>query len=346
MSSGQPDPKDTAAAIQHVAQSVGAKTEAIKAVAVGDVARLYGEAIHSNSVETVTTRSSASGVTPVQAQSAASRSNRLDSASVPSSYVPADKVKFSYLQTLDQYLVTNGAGPEAVGYLRVRYRDMLERLSPETLKNLVDEKVHLEIIPEGKELTDVGPFQVLKGKKTFDGRVWDTVRGVADVSMDHGGQAVAVGEENFLASGGGYAKGFLFFHEFGHAVMDAGLPAHGPTPPPPGLFDNLYALLIAAPSDFEPSRGRIASIYQDAMKRPQKTDLGDYANSNDREFWGQASAAYFGAGYSYMKDAVRDGKKTQTLFQETPVSLRAADQAIYMICAQVYGKSGRYWEKK
>jgi hypothetical protein len=333
---------------RRAAAGVGSAASRIGAALGGDVASLYGERTgEAGGVEASPTPGYAAGKVAGAAAAAvvgisATAPPPVQDPSLPIKavppppYNPSDKEKAPYLITLDQRLAANGASPEAVAYLRERYHDMLEHLDAHTLQNLVNNNQNLAIIPKDKKLTDVAPFTELKGKKTFDGRPWEGVRGVAGVPMGAGkpGCAVAIGEENLTGNGGGYPKGFTFFHEYGHAVMGSGLDPK--TPPPSGWMDTVTRAMWGDP----PTKQHIKEIYDASMKRPEKTGLDAYANSNDDEFFAQSTAAFFGVGYKYLK-----APKDKTLFQETPVTLAKANSDVFKLCISIYGRPGRYWAR-
>ncbi|MFP2925285.1 hypothetical protein ACLESO_08715 [Pyxidicoccus sp. 3LG] len=125
------------------------------------------------------------------------------------------------------------------------------------------------IIPTGAKLTDVAEFQSLRGQQTFDGRNWDDVRGVANVTLPDGRSATAIPEENLSelgtdAYGGNFSVGI---HEFAHAIHQ-----HGVSP------EERQA--IRAAFDAQTARG---GPFTDA-----------YASSNDFEYFAQLTNAYFG----------------------------------------------------
>jgi hypothetical protein len=55
--------------------------------------------------------------------------------------------------------------------------EMLNRLQPANVAELAGITIELHVIPRDKKLTDLPEFAHLRGTKTFDGRVWDNVRG-------------------------------------------------------------------------------------------------------------------------------------------------------------------------
>lgn len=292
---------------------------------LGDVASIYGE-------KGGDAGAGAPGARPADASPqgapppAAAPKGKTPPVAVPSPsapFPPKGAENAALLQTLDGRLKTNGAGTEASEYLRARYRDEISHLGPGTLQRLVDDKVYLEIIPRGKKLTDVPPFTRLRGQKTFDGRRWETVKGVAGVPMPDGGSAVAVPEDNLIGKGpraGGYPKGFVFFHEYGHAVHLHGLPDK--SSPPAGMLEQLIRWVWGNPA----TKAEVTAVYDESMKRPQKTGLGPYADANEREFFAQAAAAYFGVGYQ----------------GETARTLKKVNPKMYDLMRRIYGKPDRY----
>ncbi len=337
---------------QRATSGVAASAGRINAALGGDVASLYGERTGS-AVGDGGSAPAAGSATPLPRSGprdpGLGEAGRTKTASPARSappppvvvpYTPSDPAKAKSLIILDKWLMTNGASSASVSYLRERYRDMLEGLSPEVLQNLVNSGQRVAIIPEKKKLTEVAPFQALAGKKTFDGRKWETVRGVAGVPLGPGkhGCAVAIGEENLGGDGGGYPKGYTFFHEYGHAVKLNGLPPK--TLAPVGFVEKVKRAAWGDPG----TQQHVKEIYDASMKRPQKTGLDSYANSNDDEFYAQATAAFFGVGYRYYKTP--EDKKKHVLTQETPVSLARANFDISKLCVSVYGTPGRYWKKE
>jgi hypothetical protein len=144
--------------------------------------------------------------------------------------------------------------------------------------------VNTVVVPRSKLLTEVSKFSHLAGKKTFDGRNWETTRGVLS------GLNVAMAEENLLGGActavfggktvsGTYAEGYsTSSHEFAHGLhvnaMDA---ADKKTIT--DAFNARKILAKKAPKD--------ANQWVDGRE-------GCYASSNDKEFFAQLSNAYLG----------------------------------------------------
>src|SRR5271157_2398379 len=93
--------------------------------------------------------------------------------------------------------------------------------SPKILEKMAAAGFRVEIIGQDQVLTDLPDYVHLKGKKTRDGRDFDTgTRGVG------GRDRCSIGEENLLClSNQSYRKEDIFVHEFSHSMMahmDAG----------------------------------------------------------------------------------------------------------------------------
>lgn len=183
----------------------------------------------------------------------------------------------------DRIKAPQGVAKEAKEKAAELLRHMLGEADPKVLERLNAAKVDIVIIPKGKKMTELPEFAHLAGKKTFDGRPWEEVRGAGHVETRDGRVAVAVGEENLTGPASGerqgkgwdrYNKGFTFAHEFAHAVHKYGLPANGSV-----------------------SDAQLRRIYESSMKRAEKTGLGEYADSNAQEMWAQGASAYFGIKY-------------------------------------------------
>lgn len=189
-----------------------------------------------------------------------------------------------------------GAFPEAVAYLKDLYRKNLEPLDVETLRNLERNKVQILILPRDKKVTDLPQFASLKGRRTFDGRSWDSVRGLAGPT-DDGTPAAVIGEENLADRGGprllrfgGDARGYTFQHEFGHLLHRYGLPKKAP-------MKNSLQLVRRWRGETPATQQEIEDEYHRSLRVNGTTGLGDYADANEREFFAQAASAYFAVGH-------------------------------------------------
>lgn len=116
----------------------------------------------------------------------------------------------------------------ALGHLEILLKDKT------VARNLLNKNTAVVVVPKNKKMTDLPQFASLKGKKTFDGRDWDTVRGSGGMEIN-GHIYVAVTEENTLGTDGEgdvsgtdwcYASGYsTTTHEIAHVVDIHGLSA-------------------------------------------------------------------------------------------------------------------------
>lgn len=131
--------------------------------------------------------------------------------------------------------------------------------------------VAIVIIPHDKKMTDLPQFAALRGTNTFDGRLWDNVRGSGGMVAPDGTFALAVPEENLIAGTGtadGYPAGYsVGMHEFAHTLHDKGLSADQKT-----KIDDLFAARQAAGGPWTEA----------------------YGSSNEHEYFAQATNAFFG----------------------------------------------------
>ena len=221
-------------------------------------------------------------------------------------------------------VVAEGVSPKAAKQARFAIAEMLREADPAVVQNLVDRKVYAYIIPKDKKLTDLEPFKDLKGKKTFDGRPWEGVRGVGNTVLPDGkGAAMAVSEESLLVDhkpGKGYPLNYVLVHEFGHMVQIHGLPTR-PAPPAapvqPGFLGRalgVWQAVTAAPEraleigrlafSSAPKPASFAETFDQYRRsggRAGKSTLGAYADANEKEFFAELSAAYFDVGYENGK---------------------------------------------
>lgn len=111
-------------------------------------------------------------------------------------------------------------------------------------RNLLNKETYVVVVPKNKKMTDLPMFSSLAGKKTFDGREWEKVRGSGGMEIN-GKIYVAVTEENTLGTDAEgdvsgtdwcYASGYsTTTHEIAH-VIDI----HGLTPEDRKTVDDLY----------------------------------------------------------------------------------------------------------
>jgi hypothetical protein len=241
-----------------------------------------------------------------------------------------------------------GGSPEAVAYARQTLRAMLHQADPDVVHRMAEKNVTVYVIPKDGKLTDLPAFASLKGQKTMDGRPWEEVRGVANVRIKNG-VAAAVGEENLVGTGGYQNQGYVFVHELGHMVQDHGLPGKGQARHPPWwqrvasaggallkgeegkAWWDVGARWGAAIKAYGkktvkgPSYDESVRLYEQATKSGA-SGLGPYADTNQSEYFAQATSAYFGVGYN--------GEKFR--------QLESIDPATAAFLYKVYGPPGDF----
>jgi hypothetical protein len=154
------------------------------------------------------------------------------------------------------------------------------------------------VIPQGSKLTDVPEFQSLRGQQTFDGRNWEDVRGVANVTLPDGRSATAIPEENLSElRNDGYGGNFsVGIHEFAHSIHHHGVTAE--------------------------ERQAIRDAYE-AQKARGGAFTDSYAASNDSEYFAQLTSAYFG--------------RNEGLGQNGALWVQANDPQAFALLQQIYG---------
>jgi len=82
------------------------------------------------------------------------------------------------------------------------------------------------LIPADVKMTDLPEFAPLRGTKTFDGRIWDDVRGSGGMGTKDGKLVVGVAEETLAnLPTDGYPQGYsVGLHELAHIIQNVGLP--------------------------------------------------------------------------------------------------------------------------
>ncbi len=165
--------------------------------------------------------------------------------------------------TIEDY----GASPKAQQEAEAVVKQVANRADIQ--QAMFKQKVTLVIIPADKKMTDLPEFASLKGKKTFDGRVWDDVRGSGGTRLPDGRLVVGVCEENLAklpsdSYGGNYS---VTMHELAHSLQNYCLP-----------------------------KAEAQSITQayEARKAAGGPWTEQYGSSNEMEYFAQGTNAWFG----------------------------------------------------
>jgi hypothetical protein len=212
----------------------------------------------------------------------------------------------------------NGASAGAVAAAQDGANMVFGNLAAANQGVLAGFNVECHVIPHDKKMTDLPAFSDLKGTKTFDGRLWDDVRGIQRTR----GTTIqyAVAEEDLVSIPGkpsGYGPGFLSAHEAGHALQSSGLTADQLT-----TVTQLFTTRRAASG---PITRTTTGSGADMWLNPAW-----YSASNENEYFAQSVAAYHGQPYS-TSDADRA--------QFTPGWLQTNDPGMYTLLTQIYTPS-------
>ncbi len=152
----------------------------------------------------------------------------------------------------------------------------------------------VEIIGKDQVLSDLPDYAYLKGKKTRDGRDFDTgTRGVGGRDM------CSIGEENLLClSNQAYRKEDVFVHEFSHSMMahmDAG-DVH-----------------------------QIEAAYKNAVDK-ELYPKGIYMMANSGEYWAEGVQAWLGVT---LRTDVNGGFNTRQKIKDHDQALAAVLEKVY-----------------
>jgi peptidoglycan hydrolase-like protein with peptidoglycan-binding domain len=180
--------------------------------------------------------------------------------------------------------VGHGSSTAAIAAASALQGQQWKNLDLVGLKQLAGLTIEIHVIPNDKKLTDLPDFASLRGTTTFDGRLWDDVRGI---NMGKSGTKIrsAVAEEALISIRGkpsGYGPGFVAAHENGHAVRNA-LSADQNT--------KLQKL-------FDDRKAAHAPPAQNAADDEYWLSPSWYAGANSDEYWANSVAAYYNHPYN------------------------------------------------
>lgn len=196
-------------------------------------------------------------------------------------------------------VVATGASGASVVAVRRLLREM--RVDERLDERLRAARLSIVVVPRKTAMTDIAQFASLRGRRTFDGRLWDHVRGTGGLRLPDGRVAVAIPEESILsAPGDAYPALAIAVHELAHALHDRVL-----TDGDRRVVERAYRARIDADGPF--------------------TDA--YASSNPREYFAQGANAFFGRspspqGFGQRRDAAW---------------LYRNDRALYVALVHVFG---------
>lgn len=213
-------------------------------------------------------------------------------------------------------VVGHGASDGAVAAARKAAIELFGDLTDPSKAQLKTSKVALDVIPHDKNLTDLPEYAHLKGTKTFDGRIWDTVRGIR--TTINGVIRFAVAEEDLVSVPGkkaSYGEGFLAAHEGGHALQASSL-----TPAQAATLQALYTARIAETGKITPTTAKSAQT--EKWLHPSW-----YSAANKEEYFGNSVSAYLGHPYT-------NGDEDKLMYNQS--WLKTNDAGMYALLQTVF----------
>jgi hypothetical protein len=192
-----------------------------------------------------------------------------------------------------EFLASTNISAAAVKRAQEIVRAMVSK-APEIRARMAAEGFKVEIIGKDQVISDLPDYANLKGKKTFDGRSFDTgTRGVG------GKNRCSIGEENLLClPDQHYTREDILVHEFSHSMMS-----------------NMDAELAAA----------VDAAFRNAVDKslyPAKI----YMMANKNEYWAEGTQAWFDV--TVRKD-VNGGINTRGAVKEHDPDLAAVLEKVY-----------------
>jgi hypothetical protein len=220
----------------------------------------------------------------------------------------------------------HGASDAAVNRAREQAIELYGNLAPANRARMATDPVTVDVIPHDKKLTELPEYQHLAGTQTFDGRLWDNVRGIQ--TEVNGVRRVAVAEEDLTTISGknaSYGSGFLEAHEGGHGLQFSGL-----TAAQQAQLQVLYTARIASqgqPTQTTPEGPATAGWLRPAW----------YSAANKEEYFANSVAAYH--GHPYTNGAADVAQYTRAWLQANDPQMYALIDSVY-VAAPTPGPTG------
>ncbi len=214
----------------------------------------------------------------------------------------------------------HSASAAAIARARTQAVELYGNLAPANRARLVASPITVDVIPHDKQLTDLPEYAHLRGTNTFDGRLWDNVRGIQTTIA--GATHVAVAEEDLVAVAGtaaSYGPGFLEAHEGGHGLQTSGL-----TPTQVATLATIYAARVA-------STGPITQATPAGAATAKWLSPAWYSAANKEEYFANSVAAYHSHPYT-------SGAGDQAMY--TRAWLQANDAPMFQLLQAIYQQQG------
>lgn len=217
-------------------------------------------------------------------------------------------------------IVGHDSSAGAIARARTQAIELYGSIAPANRTRMEADPISIDVIPHDKKLTELPEYAHLAGTTTFDGRLWDTVRGIqTEVS---GVRRVAVAEEDLVTISGtaaSYGSGFLEAHEGGHGLQFSGL-----TAAQRATLQTLYTARLA-------SSGPITQTTPAGASTAMWLNPSWYSAANKEEYFANSVAAYHGHPYT-------NGDADVAMY--TRSWLETNDQPMFQLLQTVYQGAG------
>ena len=184
-------------------------------------------------------------------------------------------------------IVGHDASAGAIARARTQAIELYGAIAPANRTRMEADPLWIDVIPHDRKLTELPEYAHLAGTTTFDGRIWDDVRGIQ--TEVNGLRRVAVAEEDLVTVPGksaSYGSGFLEAHEGGHGLQFSGL-----TTTQQATLQTIYAARLAA-------SGPITQTTPAGSATAMWLNPAWYSAANKEEYFANSVAAYHGHPYT------------------------------------------------
>ena len=213
-------------------------------------------------------------------------------------------------------IVGHDASAAAVAQARTQALELYGSIAPANRTRMLADPVTIDVIPANKKLTELPEYAHLAGTQTFDGRLWDNVRGIQ--TQVNGVRRVAVAEEDLTTVSGtpaSYGSGFLEAHEGGHGLQFSGL-----TVAQVAQLQAMYTARLA-------SSGPITQTTPAGAATAMWLRPAWYSAANKEEYFANSVAAYH--GHPYTNGDVDVAMYTRTWLQTNDPTMFTLLQTVY-----------------
>jgi hypothetical protein len=213
-------------------------------------------------------------------------------------------------------IVGHDSSAGAIARAREQAIELYGSIAPANRTRMEADPIWIDVIPHDKKLTELPEYAHLAGTTTFDGRIWDDVRGIQ--TEVNGLRRVAVAEEDLVTISGtpaSYGSGFLEAHEGGHGLQFSGL-----TVAQQATLVTIYAARLAA-------SGPITQTTPAGTATAMWLNPAWYSAANKEEYFANSVAAYH--GHPYTNGAADVAMYTQSWLETNDASMFQLLQAVY-----------------